>query len=84
MHKTQTIVDQAKVRVRDLQADLDSAKVEYYTVANKVDALQLRLNEADQRVNELTAKGSLALPGRKPQHTFVLDNDMRARLECKN
>jgi hypothetical protein len=35
-------------------------------------------------LDELISKGSLVLPERKPAHTTAPDNDMRARLECKN
>ncbi|NBB58913.1 hypothetical protein GVN18_06430 [Pseudomonas sp. ODNR1LW] len=55
VHEAQKIVDQAQERISELRDELGAAKGEYDRAVNKVDAMQLRLNAADQRIDELTA-----------------------------
>lgn len=54
VHEAQKIVDQAQERISELRDELGAAKGEYDRAVNKVDAMQLRLNAADQRIDELT------------------------------
>ena len=56
MHEAQTIVDQAQERISELRDELGAAKGEYDRAVNKVDAMQLRLNAAEQRIDDLLAE----------------------------
>lgn len=53
VHEAQKIVDQAQERISELRDELGAAKGEYDRAVNKVDALQLLLNSADQRRDDL-------------------------------
>lgn len=55
VHDAQQIVDQAQERISELRDELGAAKGEYDRAVNKLDALQLRLSVADQRIDELTS-----------------------------
>ena len=56
VHEAQTIVDQAQERISELRDELGAAKGEYDRAVNKVDAMQLRLNAAEQRIDDLLAE----------------------------
>lgn len=58
VHEAQKIVDQAQDRISELRDELGAAKGEYDRAVNKLDALQLRLTAADQRIDELTGTGA--------------------------
>jgi molecular chaperone GrpE (heat shock protein) len=56
VHEAQTIVEQAQDRISELREELGAAKGEYDRAANKMDALQLRLNAADRRAKRQSSR----------------------------